>query len=127
MNDWRDTHSVTCVLCGELADERETQVVTNDEAELGPAMKIENPRLYEVVQDIVQKHGIGEVHQECLDTYMEAYSFNDRRQVWQEVQTNGEGLSVTAYSQDSELEPIVEDEAWWTWSELEQLLEEHHD
>ena len=44
--------------------------------------------------------------------------------VWQEVNTNGDGLSVTTYSQVLSEAPHVEDESWWTWAELQEMQPE---
>lgn len=40
------------------------------------------------------------------------------RDVWQDIDWTDDGLSVTTYSQAADQEPTVEDEAYWTWSEL---------
>ena len=44
--------------------------------------------------------------------------------VWQEVNTNSDGLSVTTYSQVASEAPKVEDESWWTWAELQEMKPE---
>lgn len=62
---WKDRHSVTCVLCGGLADERRTQKIWPDE--LGAATRSENPKLYQKIQEIADSLGKGEAHQECFE------------------------------------------------------------
>ena len=49
------------------------------------------------------------------------------RDVWQETQVTDEGLSVTTYSQAADQEPDVEDESYWTWAELLDLMHENAD
>ena len=41
--------------------------------------------------------------------------------VWHEVNTNSDGLSVTTYSQVLSQASEVEDESWWTWAELREM------
>jgi hypothetical protein len=67
-------HSVTCVICGELADERETAVVTSDLEILGPEMIIENPLRYGAIQQLVHDNGAGEAHMDCFHEYYRDYA-----------------------------------------------------
>lgn len=46
------------------------------------------------------------------------------RNVWQAVERKDDGLSVTTYSQAADGAPVVEDEASWTWSELQEMVDE---
>lgn len=62
---WKNRHSVTCLLCGGLADERRTVNIHPDE--LGGAVKHENPERYELILEIAETLGEGETHQECFD------------------------------------------------------------
>lgn len=61
---WIDVHSVTCAICGDLADERET-------LPLDPwAMYEASPESFEAVGRALaarELHGEGEVHPECLE------------------------------------------------------------
>jgi hypothetical protein len=45
--------------------------------------------------------------------------------VWQDVEASGEGLSIVTYSQHEHCEPVVEDESWWTWAEIEQMRQDN--
>lgn len=47
------------------------------------------------------------------------------RDVWQDVQADEEGLHVTTYSQAADQAPVVEDESYWTWAEMLDLMHEH--
>lgn len=40
--------------------------------------------------------------------------------IFQNVKTTPEGISVTTYSSTSDSEVVVEDETWITWSELDE-------
>jgi hypothetical protein len=73
MDDWKDTHSVTCLLCEDLADERETVNITTDVGEIGPTMAIENPQRFEAIMAVADALGQGEAHQECFDHYLDGY------------------------------------------------------
>lgn len=62
MEDWIDRHSVTCALCGGLADERETQSLWPDDYdEIEPGAPAD---LYERLPD-------GEAHMGCFDRALE--------------------------------------------------------
>ena len=39
--------------------------------------------------------------------------------IWQEMHTTHEGIGCTTYSQRGGERPVVEDESWVTWDELE--------
>lgn len=47
------------------------------------------------------------------------------RDVWQDVSVSTDGLSIVTYSQAADQEPVTEDESYWTWSELLDLMHEH--
>lgn len=66
---WKENHSVTCVLCGGLADERRTEKIWPDEVD--PAMKTENPERYRLIEEIADTLGEGEAHQECFEYVLE--------------------------------------------------------
>lgn len=69
---WVDSHSVTCAICGDFADERRTANLTRDEMELGEAMQEENPERYQAILDAVEEYGEGEAHEDCLqEEFME--------------------------------------------------------
>jgi hypothetical protein len=67
---WKDRHSVTCVLCGGLADERRTQDIWPSEVD--PATRNENPEFYRNIQEIADTLGKGEAHQECFEHILES-------------------------------------------------------
>lgn len=69
MPNWKDTHSVTCVLCGGLADERRTVKIQPDE--INGAMEVEDPERATLIRDIADALGRGESHQECFDLVLE--------------------------------------------------------
>lgn len=69
-DDWIDRHSVTCVLCGGMADERETIKIQPDELE--PPEVNENPNFNETVKAIADELGTGETHTTCFDLALEA-------------------------------------------------------
>lgn len=48
-----------------------------------------------------------------------------RERIYQDVRTSSEGLAVTTYRTNEDGEPIVEDESWWTWAELEKMREDN--
>lgn len=64
---WVDTHSVTCVLCGGLADERETDLISDDLEEIGPELPFENPTRWLKIRYVAETYGLGEVHPDCLE------------------------------------------------------------
>jgi len=66
--EWVDRHSVTCAVCGELADERETVPVTTDLERLGPSLLAEAPARAAAVFTAVARSGVtdGDAHQECI-------------------------------------------------------------
>lgn len=66
-------HSVTCALCGELADERRTVNLTTDLGELGPGLLIEAPVRVGCIFKLVNDYGHGEAHEGCFDDAMAQY------------------------------------------------------
>jgi hypothetical protein len=50
---------------------------------------------------------------------------SDDLDVWQDVQFNHEGVSVTTYSQAPDESAVVEDETWYTWAEMLDKMHEH--
>jgi hypothetical protein len=63
MQRWKDAHSVTCVLCGGLADERRTVKVHPDDH---PEERETHPERYRLKTEIVESVGEGEAHKECF-------------------------------------------------------------
>ncbi len=63
-SDWIDRHSVTCVLCGGLADERRTVKIWPGEQQ---ELKDLNPAEFRLIKEIAESSGEGEAHQECFD------------------------------------------------------------
>lgn len=43
------------------------------------------------------------------------------RDIWHNFSVMAEGVSVTTYSQAADNEPVVEDETWFTWTELSEM------
>ena len=62
---WIDAHSVTCLLCGGLADERCSVNVWEDQ--ITGAMEAENPETVELIREIIDSYGQGEAHPNCFD------------------------------------------------------------
>lgn len=60
---WIDLHSIDCILCGGLADERETVKIQPETLE---GMDEEN-RTYRVIEIIMNDHGTGEAHHNCFE------------------------------------------------------------
>lgn len=67
---WIDAHSVTCVLCGGLADERRTQKINSDQ--LTPALRNEEPEVAHTIEMIIEANGEGEAHIECFEYVLDA-------------------------------------------------------
>ena len=63
---WVDTHAVTCVICGRLADERMTTHLTRDVTEIGPALAHDYPGRFHGIRALAQEYGEGEAHHECV-------------------------------------------------------------
>lgn len=64
MSEWVDRHSVTCAICGELADERETVSLWEDD--ITGSMEAENPELVAAIREAREEYGNGEVHESHL-------------------------------------------------------------
>lgn len=64
-----DQHSVTCAICGELADERRTIPITSDKAITGASMVVESPRRWAGIVAAVEEFGEGEAHQTCFEEF----------------------------------------------------------
>lgn len=62
---WVAEHSVTCAICGEVADERRTTLLTTDEEEFGPSRRAEHPDEWAAMQRAVYRYGTGEAHHGC--------------------------------------------------------------
>ena len=63
MTRWIDSHSVICVICGGLADERET-VRWSDFDEPDPGT---STTALETVQALLEEVGSGEAHDSCFE------------------------------------------------------------
>jgi hypothetical protein len=64
MSRWIDAHSVTCAICGGLADERETVAWSEfnlDELEAGPSTA-----MLETARALLKEVGSGEAHDSCF-------------------------------------------------------------
>lgn len=61
MNRWIDAHSVTCTICGGLADERETIAWSEFELEAGTSTA-----MFETAQALLEEVGSGEAHDRCF-------------------------------------------------------------
>lgn len=118
-DDWVDVHSVTCVFCGDAADERETANITDNLEELGPAMPVETPLVFGAIQLAVAEFGRGEAHQSCFDAYLEDFiaEHTPMNDITVDGRFTSEGISVSAYDEDGD----VLDETWFTWGEVEDL------
>jgi hypothetical protein len=68
---WIDAHSVGCVLCGGMADERRTVNIWPDQIPEGSAIWQENPERAQLIKDIADTAGCGEAHPECFDITLE--------------------------------------------------------
>jgi hypothetical protein len=64
---WIDRHSVTCAICGGLADERRTAELTARLPDERPALVADAPRRAIIIATAVNEFGEGEAHEECLD------------------------------------------------------------
>ena len=62
MTRWIDAHSVTCAICGGLADERET-IKWSDFDEPDPGT---STTTLETVQALLEEVGSGEAHDSCF-------------------------------------------------------------
>lgn len=62
---WVDKHSVTCLLCGGLADETGTVDVSEDR--LDGAFIHDHPDEAMAIERLVDDHGTGEAHTECFE------------------------------------------------------------
>lgn len=69
--EWADVHSVTCLLCGELADEREAATLTLDLEEAAPALAVDSPAVFLATIAGAIEFGEGEAHQDCFEDYVE--------------------------------------------------------
>jgi hypothetical protein len=63
---WIRAHSVTCALCGGLADERRSAELTSQLRDERPALLNENPLRAVAIATAVNEFGEGEAHEECL-------------------------------------------------------------
>lgn len=66
-DDWVDRHSVTCAICGGLADERRTANLVANILDERPALEVEDPIRAVVIATAVNEYGEGEAHEECLE------------------------------------------------------------
>lgn len=69
--EWIDRHSVTCLLCGGLADERRTVNVREQNIDPGLAVAWEEPLRFVAKCRIHEEVGFGEAHSECFDYALE--------------------------------------------------------
>lgn len=67
---WVDAHSVDCLLCDDLADERETVETRINNAYTAEAWT--DPRGYVAIERIVGQIGHGEIHQSCFKAFLES-------------------------------------------------------
>lgn len=67
--EWVDRHSVTCAICGGLADERRTAHIVDDLELIGPALVTEAPARVIAIRTAVAEFGEGEAHQGCLGVF----------------------------------------------------------
>lgn len=72
-------NSVTCLLCGRLADERKTVRITQDETEIDSALSVDNPCRAAAIEEAAQLLGEGEAHPDCLEKY--ETTMDDRHQM----------------------------------------------
>lgn len=73
MEDIPADRSVTCLFCGGHADERETELVTDDLEEIGPTIPVDRPVEFGAVMKAVAEYGRGEGHTDCFDRYLAEY------------------------------------------------------
>lgn len=66
---WIDAHSVTCLLCGGMADERCSVNVW--EHQIAGAMEAESPEEVELLREIIDTVGQGEAHPHCFEYALE--------------------------------------------------------
>lgn len=64
-----DQHSVTCAICGELADEKRTVPITSDEEIAGPSMVVESPHRWAAMVVATEELGESEAHQTCFERF----------------------------------------------------------
>lgn len=64
-----DQRSVTCAICGELADERRTVPITSDKTITGASMVVESPHRRAAIVAAVEEFGEGEAHQTCFERF----------------------------------------------------------
>lgn len=127
MTDIPDVHSVTCPICGEIADSRVSANITEDIEVLGPSMRVESPLLFGAIQQAVVDFGEGEAHQECFGEYFDEYAkehifgyldnLADEPLYTVDGRFTHEGVSVSVYEDGGER---VFDESWFTWDEVEE-------
>jgi hypothetical protein len=67
-------HSITCLFCGELADERRTTNIHPDIDDLRPSLIIDAPIRRQAILEAAKQHGSGEAHQDCFDEFEEQLS-----------------------------------------------------
>lgn len=60
-------HSVTCVVCGELTDEREAIPCWRDDHSVDPAMWYDSITAVATIAVIIARYGPGEVDAACYD------------------------------------------------------------
>lgn len=65
--NWINRHSVTCLLCGGLADERLTIKIREQDTDLWGAGAIEAPREFVLKCRVADKVGYGECHPSCFE------------------------------------------------------------
>lgn len=73
---WVERHSVTCAICGGLADERRTVDFVTNAADEYPTLEQENPLRLVAINTAVNESGEGETHEACLqelETYLVWY------------------------------------------------------
>jgi hypothetical protein len=67
--NWIDTHSVTCILCDGLADERRTVKVNHEQEE---HLRREGyDKKANLIRQIIEANGEGEAHDNCFDVVFE--------------------------------------------------------
>lgn len=63
---WGKRHSVTCAICGGLADERRTVDLVSNATDEYPTLEQENPLRLVAINTAVNEYGEGEAHEACL-------------------------------------------------------------
>jgi hypothetical protein len=63
------THSVTCTICGQLADERRTVNIIKSATDERPSLARDNPFRAFAITTAANEFGEGEAHSTCFDIF----------------------------------------------------------